>query len=157
MLVHDYDTPTSLNGKHNGLASEEVPLGEPRRLRVICIGAGATGLNLAYMLPRHLKNIDLLIYEKNEAIGGTWIENRYPGIYQFTWAPNPTWSEFYTSSPEILRYFQDTAEKFDLGEVYQSQPYCDEGAMERRRRHLDVKDPQRNETCPVLCPCSRWK
>ncbi|RSL83097.1 hypothetical protein CEP51_004722 [Fusarium floridanum] len=152
MLVHDYDTPTTLHGsgttdfaatdvgvsanvvnghtvetpvvndKHNGFVSEEVPLGEPRRLRVICIGAGATGLNLAYMLPRHLKNIDLLMYEKNEAIGGTWLENRYPGIacdipahiYQFTWAPNPTWSEFYASGPEILRYFQDTAKKFDL-------------------------------------------
>lgn len=69
-------TEASVNGKVNTSVGEELPLGSPRRLRVICIGAGATGLNLAYMLPRHLKNIEFIIYEKNEAIGGTWFENR---------------------------------------------------------------------------------
>ncbi|EEU44226.1 uncharacterized protein NECHADRAFT_48557, partial [Fusarium vanettenii 77-13-4] len=55
----------------------------------------------------------------------------YPGIacdipahiYQFTWAPNPTWGEFYASGPEILRYFQDTAKKFDL-EKYANLKHC---------------------------------
>ncbi|KAI8396552.1 hypothetical protein FOFC_21100 [Fusarium oxysporum] len=98
------------------------PLGNPRPLRVICIGAGVTGLNLAYMLPRHLKNVEYVMYEKNTGIGGTWLENKYPGvacdipahIYQFTWAPKPDWSEFYASGGEILAYLQDVAKTFEL-------------------------------------------
>lgn len=78
----------------------ETPLGEPRHIRIITIGAGAAGLNLAYQINKHMQNIALVIYEKNPEIGGTWYENRYPGCacdipshsYQFTWEPNPNWN-----------------------------------------------------------------
>lgn len=74
-------------------------LGDPSDLRIITVGAGAAGLNLAYQLDRHMKNVDHVIYEKNPEVGGTWYENRYPGCacdipshnYQFTWEPNPNW------------------------------------------------------------------
>lgn len=45
---------------------------EPRRLRVIGIGAGASGLLLAYKIQRNFDNIELTIFEKNEgACAGT--------------------------------------------------------------------------------------
>lgn len=83
-----------------GYSVKEKPLGEPRQLRVIAIGAGAAGLNLARQVDKHMKSIDLTIYEKNPEVGGTWYENRYPGCacdipshnYQFTWEPNPDWT-----------------------------------------------------------------
>ena len=55
-----------------------------RRLRLICVGAGFSGLILAHKIKHVLpeaerKNIDLQIYEKNPDLGGTWYENRYPG------------------------------------------------------------------------------
>lgn len=54
----------------------------PRKLRLICIGAGFGGLSLAYEI-QHKSDwgsfIDLQIYDKNPDIGGTWYENRYPG------------------------------------------------------------------------------
>lgn len=50
-----------------------------RHLKIICIGAGASGFCFAYKLQRSFSNFDLTIYEKNEEIGGTWWENRYPG------------------------------------------------------------------------------
>lgn len=50
-----------------------------RTLKVICIGAGASGLLLAYKLRRHFDNLDLVVYEKNPEVSGTWYENRYPG------------------------------------------------------------------------------
>lgn len=79
----------------------ETPLGSPRHLRVIAIGAGASGLNFARQIEKHMKNVSLVIYEKNPEIGGTWFENRYPGCaceirfhnYQYTWEPSPEWSE----------------------------------------------------------------
>ena len=58
---------------------KEVPLGTLRPVRVICIGSGASGVNLAYQVQQNVLKTDLVIYEKNPAIGGTWYENRYPG------------------------------------------------------------------------------
>ncbi|KAF2494600.1 FAD/NAD(P)-binding domain-containing protein [Lophium mytilinum] len=95
----------------------------PRKLKVIVAGAGCSGLDLAHAVETGvLKNIDLKIYEKNAGLGGTWYENRYPGCacdipshnYLFTWAPNPNWSSFYVSAPEILEYMEDVADKFHL-------------------------------------------
>ena len=60
----------------------ENPVYAPRKLRIVCIGAGYAGLMLAYHL-REAKMeefIDLRIYEKNHDVGGTWLENRYPGV-----------------------------------------------------------------------------
>ena len=50
-----------------------------RPLKVIGIGAGISGILAAIRLPRKLKNSELVIYDKNEEVGGTWFENRYPG------------------------------------------------------------------------------
>lgn len=57
------------------------PIFQPqRKLKVICIGAGASGLLLAYKVQRHFDNFDLVVYEKNEDVSGTWFENKYPGL-----------------------------------------------------------------------------
>ena len=50
-----------------------------RYIRIICIGAGASGLLFAYKLQKSFDNFSLKIYEKNAGIGGTWFENKYPG------------------------------------------------------------------------------
>jgi cation diffusion facilitator CzcD-associated flavoprotein CzcO len=34
---------------------------------------------LAYHIQKHCENVEHVIYEKNADIGGTWLENRYPG------------------------------------------------------------------------------
>ncbi len=60
------------------------PIHSPMRLKVICIGAGASGLLLAYKLQRSFDYFELVIYEKNEDISGTWFENTYPGyVFNF--------------------------------------------------------------------------
>lgn len=57
-----------------------LPLGAPRALKVICVGAGFSGLAFAREVERgHLPNVSLTVYEKNASVGGTWYENRYPG------------------------------------------------------------------------------
>jgi cation diffusion facilitator CzcD-associated flavoprotein CzcO len=55
------------------------PIHHQRHLKVIGIGAGASGLLFAYKLQRSFENFDLTLYEKNEDVGGTWLENKYPG------------------------------------------------------------------------------
>ena len=56
------------------------PIYQPQRtLKVVVIGAGASGLLLAYKLRRHFKDLDLKVFEKNPAVSGTWFEN--VGVY----------------------------------------------------------------------------
>ena len=51
------------------------PNGRRTHLKVVCVGAGATGLYLAYQMERRMKNYQLTVYEKNKDIGGTWLES----------------------------------------------------------------------------------
>lgn len=55
------------------------PIENMRPLKVRVIGAGYSGIYLGIRIPQRLRNVDLKIYDKNAAIGGTWFENRYPG------------------------------------------------------------------------------
>lgn len=50
----------------------ERPIDEHRRMKVICIGAGYSGILTAIRFPQRIPNLDLVIYEKNDDIGGTW-------------------------------------------------------------------------------------
>ncbi|KIW12770.1 hypothetical protein PV08_07957 [Exophiala spinifera] len=92
-----------------------------RQLRLICIGAGIAGIAAAYKYDRQLSNVSFVIYEKNEDVGGTWLENRYPGCacdipahgYTYSWEGNPEWSCFYAEAPEIHAYYKSCAEKWN--------------------------------------------
>ncbi|KAF7509480.1 hypothetical protein GJ744_008043 [Endocarpon pusillum] len=93
-----------------------------RKIRIICIGAGASGLCLAYKLQRSFRRFTLMVYEKNAEISGTWYENRYPGCacdipahnYTYSFEPKPDWSKLYASSHEIKGYFNDFSSKYGL-------------------------------------------
>ncbi|KIW25675.1 uncharacterized protein PV07_08836 [Cladophialophora immunda] len=97
------------------------PIHQPQRKRLICIGAGLAGIGAAYQYQQQLENVDFVIYEKNHDVGGTWLENRYPGCacdipahgYTYSWEGNPNWSRFYVSAEEIFDYFKGCAVKWN--------------------------------------------
>lgn len=64
------------------------PIDEPRRLKVICIGAGISGIIAGIRFPQMVQNLDFVIYEKNPDVGGTWYENRYPKYHRVTHVAN---------------------------------------------------------------------
>lgn len=64
----------------NGYRIKEQLCGTERPLRIIHLGAGASGICLAKFLPERLKNVSFTCYDKNADIGGTWLENRYGTI-----------------------------------------------------------------------------
>lgn len=88
------ETPATrvANGKtpENWMPCTDQPVFTRRKLRIACIGAGYSGLTLAHKIDHELKlsdMIDLVIYEKNSAVGGTWFENTYPGVAWYVFTP----------------------------------------------------------------------
>jgi len=88
-----------------------------RRVRIAVIGAGAGGICVTKdLLDAGFE--DVVVLERNEGVGGTWLINRYPGcecdvqsaLYSFSWAPKPDWSKPYGTQPEILDYLCRLAE-----------------------------------------------
>ena len=90
----------------------------------VVVGAGFAGL---YMLHRlRGMGLSVQVFERGSGVGGTWYWNRYPGArcdsysyeysYQFSdelqqeWQ----WTERYPGQPEILRYLEHVADRFDL-------------------------------------------
>ncbi|KAK4167011.1 hypothetical protein QBC43DRAFT_286406 [Cladorrhinum sp. PSN259] len=95
---------------------------EPRALKVAVIGGGLAGINAGILLPAKVPNINLIIYEKNDDFGGTWLENVYPGVrcdipshvYQSTFEPKTDWSDQFAPGAEIRDYWQSVARKYDV-------------------------------------------
>jgi hypothetical protein len=77
------DTPViHTNGNTNDTAStsfklSDTPVENFRPLKVIVIGAGYSGIYCGIRIPERLRNVELVIYEKNAGVGGTWYENRW--------------------------------------------------------------------------------
>ena len=91
---------------------------------VVVVGAGFGGM---YMLHR-LRGLGLTarVYEQGDGVGGTWYWNRYPGArcdvesmqYSYSFSDELQqewdWSERYAPQPEILKYANHVADRFDL-------------------------------------------
>jgi len=54
----------------------ERPYGAKRPFKVIHIGAGASGIIFAKFARDRMPDVQLQIYDKNDEVGGTWLENR---------------------------------------------------------------------------------
>ena len=64
-----------------GYRIHEEPYGTKRKIKVILMGAGASTLNFLKKAEEEMQNLDIVCYEKNGDVGGTWFENRYPGLF----------------------------------------------------------------------------
>ena len=104
--------------------------GGPRRAKAapdvdaVVVGAGFAGLYMLHRLRR--MGLSVRVFETGAGVGGTWYWNRYPGArcdsdsveysYQFSDALQQEWrwTERYPTQPEILRYLEHVADRFDL-------------------------------------------
>lgn len=96
----------------------------PRQLDVVIVGGGLAGL---YAIHR-LRGLGLKVraYEAGSGVGGTWFWNRYPGArcdvesleYSYSFDEQLQqewkWPERYGTQPEILKYINHVADRFDL-------------------------------------------
>lgn len=87
---------------------------------VVIVGAGVFGLCLASQLKR--LDVPFTILERNEEVGGTWLNNRYPGcgvdtpnhFYAYSFAPNPGWRHYFSPRDELQAYLEAFATDHDL-------------------------------------------
>ncbi|WP_408591328.1 NAD(P)-binding protein [Novosphingobium sp.] len=92
----------------------------PVGFKVIVIGAGLTGMAAATKLRE--AGYDYVVIEKNADVGGTWYENRYPGVgvdtpshfYSFSWEIWPDWQHYHPQGADMQNYLLEVAAKYDL-------------------------------------------
>ena len=110
------------------MASEAAAQGKhvhSRALDAVIIGAGFSGLYQLHLLRDRL-GLSVRVLEAADGVGGTWYWNRYPGArcdsesyyYSYSFSKELEqeweWTERYPEQPEILRYLNHVADRFDL-------------------------------------------
>ncbi|MFT6143134.1 MAG: cation diffusion facilitator CzcD-associated flavoprotein CzcO [Myxococcota bacterium] len=116
-------------------------MAEPR-LEVAIIGTGFSGIAAAHEL-RKIGVTDFVLFERSQAIGGTWRDNRYPGcacdvpshLYSLSWAPNPSWSRVYSAQKEIRQYMERVVDEHGLTPHLQFGKHLTHAAWDTTERH----------------------
>jgi 4-hydroxyacetophenone monooxygenase len=115
---------------------------------VVIIGAGLSGLCMAMKLAA--VGINFVILEKDDDIGGTWLENVYPGcgvdtpghLYNFSFAPNPDITRYFAKRNEVHSYLQKLVSDFDIRRFirFRTEVVRAEYQTVDAKWHVDIRD-----------------
>ena len=106
------------------MAEQGTSISSDEMYDVVVVGAGFAGMYLLHKL-RGL-GLSVRVYEQGSGVGGTWYWNRYPGArcdvesMQYSYSFDDAlqmewnWSERYAPQPEILKYANHVADRYDL-------------------------------------------
>jgi cation diffusion facilitator CzcD-associated flavoprotein CzcO len=109
------------DGQEHSQQESDLSIDQGRKgLRFAVIGAGMAGILAAIRLRQ--AGEDFTVFEKAGRLGGTWRENRYPGLtcdvpahaYTYSFEPYAEWDAYYAKGGEIQTYFEKTAEKYGI-------------------------------------------
>jgi 4-hydroxyacetophenone monooxygenase len=112
----------AMTAEDMGFRPAPIPKVPPSDFRVVVIGAGVSGMLAAIELAE--AGIEHVVLEKNDDVGGTWLENGYPGagvdtpshLYSYSFAPR-RWSTHFGKRDEVLAYLRDVADGHGLRKV----------------------------------------
>src|ERR1700761_6987903 len=101
------------------------PVGYPaaaEMVDVLIVGAGFAGIGMGIQLARRGRD-SFVIIEQADDVGGTWRDNRYPGVscdipsplYCFSFRQNPNWSRVFAEGREIHAYLRACVREEGLG------------------------------------------
>jgi 4-hydroxyacetophenone monooxygenase len=93
-----------------------------REFTVAIVGAGMSGIAAAHRLGQ--AGVDYVVLEKNLDVGGTWLENRYPGcrvdvpnhFYSYSFAQTSEWPQYFATQASLLDYFRTCARELGIVE-----------------------------------------
>ncbi len=103
---------------------EEVPRDAREQHQVVVIGGGMSGVLASYRLRE--AGIPFVVLEKNASVGGTWFENRYPGVrvdvgnhlYSYSFEPAHHWTEYFSRHEELQQYFEGVVKHHQLADNF---------------------------------------
>ena len=110
---------------NNALSPTDRRPGQHEHLDALVVGAGFAGMYQLLSLRDRL-GLSVQVLEAGSGVGGTWYWNRYPGArcdseshsYGYFFSKELLeeweWTERYPEQPEILRYLNHVADRFDL-------------------------------------------
>ena len=123
--------------------------GQAESYDVVVVGAGFAGMYMLYRL-RGL-GFSVRVFEQGSGVGGTWYWNRYPGArcdvesmqYSYSFSEELQqewdWSERYASQPEILKYANHVADRFNLRHDIQFDTCVEEASFDEDTATWEVK------------------
>ncbi|HLG98588.1 MAG TPA: NAD(P)/FAD-dependent oxidoreductase [Bryobacteraceae bacterium] len=127
----------------------------------VVVGAGFAGLYALYQL-REL-GFSARIYEAANGVGGTWFWNCYPGArcdveslqYSYSFSEELQrdwqWTERYASQPEILRYLNHVADRFDLRRDIQFDTRVTSAAFDEIRNRWNIRTDRGDNVSAKYC------
>ena len=100
-------------------ALEALPAAQRAAFHVVVVGAGMSGILAAYRLAQ--AGISYTVIEKDADVGGTWLQNSYPGCrvdtpnhtYSYSFVPHD-WPQFFSTRDVLRDYFQRCATQFGI-------------------------------------------
>ncbi len=119
------------------------------RFDVIIIGAGFAGLHMLHRARE--MGLTARVFEAAPEVGGVWYWNRYPGArcdveslqysYSFSSALEQewVWTEKYAAQPEILRYIQHVATRFELQRDIEFNTRIRSASFDQTGGHWDLR------------------
>lgn len=121
-----------------------------RDFAVAVIGAGMSGLAAARRL--YQAEIPFVVLERNDDVGGVWLENSYPGCrldtnnfaYSYSFAQKADWPQQYSTRESIYSYFRTIADNLELRQYIRFQTEVtaadyDEGSSTWMVRYTDAE------------------
>jgi cyclohexanone monooxygenase len=134
---------------------------EPVKFDAIIVGAGVGGLYAIYRLRK--LGLRVRAFEAGGGVGGTWYWNRYPGCrcdvesmeYSYSFSDELQqewhWPERYGTQPEILRYINHVADRFDLRRDIEFNTRVKEAFFDSRTSTWTVKTDNGNTAIARFC------
>ncbi|HEX6241980.1 MAG TPA: NAD(P)/FAD-dependent oxidoreductase [Polyangiales bacterium] len=133
------------------------------QVEVLIVGAGISGIGVAIRL-RQAGFRDLAVLEKGASVGGTWRDNTYPGcacdvpsaLYSYSFAQTPRWSRLFAAQPEIERYVENTARRFEVLSLVRFGEGVESARWSEPERRWLVKSSRRAYAARYVISCAGY-
>ena len=132
------------------------------RVVVGIVGAGMSGIIAAHRLRQ--AGVEVVVFEKNDDVGGTWLENDYPGcrvdiqnhFYSYATAQTPDWPQYHSPQPVLLELLPSHASSVSVSVTASAtRPRCWRAVGRDRVRLVRRDIDRRSRTGDAPARCAR--